>query len=366
MQVTIQRSDLLPVLQSVIGVVEKRQTMPILSNILLEAENDSVIITATDLELELIARCPASIGQSGSVTVPARKLLDICRGLDRNSTLSLTENQNVVRVESGKSRFSLATITAADWPRLDDVKTEQEIQVDQGSLRGLLERTYFAMANQDVRYYLNGLLFVVNGQGIRCVATDGHRLALSEIESTTGVEQPLQAIAPRKAVNEMVRLLGTEDETLSIRISDRHLRIELPEITLTTKLIDGRFPDYERVIPDSAPNQLRADRQSLRQALSRTAILSNENYRGVRLILSANNLQFQAQNVDREEAQDEIAVEYSGESFEIGFNITYLLDALGAMSADEVTVDLAGSDSSALIQAQGDTSTRYVVMPMRL
>jgi len=359
---------LLPVLQSVIGVVEKRQTMPILSNVLLETLDNVLVVTATDLELELIARCPAQISGTGSCTVPARKLLDICRGLDRNSEISLTvtENQNLVRIKSGKSQFSLAMMRVDDWPRLDEVKTEREVKLQQSTLRSLLERTYFAMANQDVRYYLNGLLLVVSNSGIRSVATDGHRLALSETPYQTEVDETLQAIVPRKAINELVRLLGSDDEVLSLRISDRHLRIELPEITLTTKLIDGRFPDYERVIPEAAPNRLRADRQILRQALSRTAILSNENYRGVRLTLSADRLQLQAQNLDREEAKDEIAVDYNGEEFEIGFNISYLLDALGALTQDDVTLDLAGSDSSGLIQADGDSSTRYVVMPMRL
>lgn len=366
MQVTLERADLLPVLQSIIGVVEKRQTMPILSNVLLETSDNAIVVTATDLELELIASCPGEIEQAGSVTVPARKLLDICRGLERDRSLTLTQDQNLVRVESGKSRFSLAHMSASDWPRLDEVKSGQEIAIDQSSLRQLLERTYFAMANQDVRYYLNGLLFVLSSNVIRCVATDGHRLALSECEWSTGMEQTIQAIAPRKAVNELVRMLGSDDEQATLRVSERHLRVELPEITLTTKLIDGRFPDYERVIPEAAPNQMRADRQTLKQALSRTAILSNENYRGVRLELNADNLKLQAQNVDREEANDEITVDYNGDNLEIGFNITYLMDALGAMTQDQITLDLASSDSSGLIQAVGDTSTQYVVMPMRL
>lgn len=366
MQFTVQRKDLLTALQTVIGVVERRQTMPILSNVLIKAENDRIVITATDLELELITDTPAVIGQPGAAAIPARKLLDICRGLPDDAEITLEHDGQQTRVQSGRSRFTLSTMAAQDWPYLDEVESGQQIALPERLLKGLLDRTHFAMAHQDVRYYLNGLLLALRSDRARCVATDGHRLALSDTALNIAIDEPIQAIVPRKAITELVRLLDSSEAEITLQLSTKHLRLQLPGLVFTTKLIDGRFPDYERVIPDQADKQMHADRDTIRQALSRTAILSNEKFGGVRLALSEHSLRLQAQNVEREEAEDEIQVTYDHEPIEIGFNVNYLLEALGAMDSGEFTLSLSGADSSGLLQSVNDPATRYVVMPMRL
>lgn len=366
MQFSAQRRDLLTALQTVIGVVERRQTMPILSNLLIKAGNDRLVITGTDLELELVTECPAVISTPGSAAIPARKLLDICRGLPDDAEINLSHDQQHTKVQSGRSRFTLATMSADDWPYLDEVEEGDAFALPENQLKGLLDRTHFAMAHQDVRYYLNGLLLALRSDRVRCVATDGHRLALSEIVADLDLAEPTQAIVPRKAITELVRLLDQSEADISLQLSAKHLRLQLPGLTFTTKLIDGRFPDYERVIPDQADRVMLADRDTIRQALARTAILSNEKFGGVRLSLGDNTLRLQAQNVEREEAEDEIAVSYDSEPMEIGFNVNYLLEALGAMASEEFTLALSGPDSSGLLQAVGDDRTKYVVMPMRL
>jgi len=366
MQFSVQRKDLLASLQAVIGVVERRQTMPILSNILLKAEDDRVVLTATDLELELVTECPAVVRSPGSAAVPGRKLLDICRGLPDTAEIELTQEQQQTRIQSGRSRFTLSTLASQDWPHLDEVEEGQQIALPEGTLKKLLDRTHFAMAHQDVRYYLNGLLLDLRSNRVRCVATDGHRLALSDADVDISLDEPTAAIVPRKAVTELVRLLNSGDAQITLQLSSKHLRLQLPGLMFTTKLIDGRFPDYERVIPDNADRLMHADRDTIRQALTRTAILSNEKFGGVRLALDQHTLRLQAQNVEREEAEDEIQVTYDSDPMEIGFNVNYLLEALGAMTSSEFTLALSGPDSSGLLESVNDKTTRYVVMPMRL
>mgnify|MGYP001195252788 CR=1 FL=1 len=366
MQFTVQRRDMLSALQTVIGVVERRQTMPILSNVLIQGENNQLTLTATDLELELVTHCPAVIENPGSVAIPARKLLDICRGLPDDSEIQCRQEGNQTKIQSNRSRFTLAVLSADDWPHLDEVENGQTISIPENTVKGLLDRTHFAMAQQDVRYYLNGLLLSLRSDRVRCVATDGHRLALSDADINVDVDEAIQAIIPRKGVTELVRLLGNSDAEIRLMLSNKHLRLQLPGLSFTTKLIDGRFPDYERVIPAQPEQEMTAHRETIRQALSRTAILSNEKFGGVRLTLGEHTLKLQAQNVEREEAEDEIEVSYEGQPLEIGFNVTYLLDALGAMDGEEFLLALSGADSSGLLQAVGDESSRYVVMPMRL
>jgi len=366
MQLSVQRKDILSALQSVIGVVERRQTMPILANVLLDASNKQLVITGTDLELELVTECPAVISQPGQAAIPARKLLDICRGLPDDAEIKLFQEQNQTRLQSGRSRFMLATLSAQDWPHLDEVEEGQQLALPENIFKGLLDRTHFAMAQQDVRYYLNGLLLTLRTDRARCVATDGHRLALSDADVNLQIEDNVQVIIPRKAITELIRLLDNSEAEINLQISNRHLRVQLPGLRFTTKLIDGRFPDYERVIPETADRRMQADRNTIRQALTRTAILSNEKFGGVRLVLGDNTLRLQAQNVEHEEAEDEITVAYNSEPMEIGFNVNYLLEALGAMDGDEFELALSGPDSSGLLQSTSDRQTRYVVMPMRL
>lgn len=367
MQFSTQRSDLLSALQNVIGVVERKQTMPILSSVLVDARDGYLVITATDLELELITFCTAVVAAPGSVAIPARKLFDICRGLQNDSEISVDIDEGRVRVRSGHARFMLSHMPSSDWPSIDDFESGARFEIQEGTLKRLLDKTEFAMAHQDVRYYLNGMLFVLHPDRIRCVATDGHRLALSEAEAQLSLEQAEQAIVPRKAIIEMAKLLDSGSETaVALQLSKNHMRIELPGLKFTTKLIDGRFPDYERVIPADNDKRLTANRDAIRQALSRAAILSNEKIGGVRLSLDDGQLRIQSQNVDREEAEDQLAVDYQDGEIVIGFNVHYLLDALTAMDSDEITLDLSNENSSGLLKEKDSDKSRFVVMPMRL
>jgi DNA polymerase-3 subunit beta len=364
MKFSAERESLLAALQSVIGVVERRQTMPILANLLLSADQGKLSVTATDLEVELVASAPIKSNADGRVTVPGRKLLDICRSLPQEATLSLSQDGDKMTVRAGKSRFVLATLPAADFPVIDELAQQQSLKLPQADLRRLLDKTHFSMAQQDVRYYLNGMLLETDGKMLRTVATDGHRLALCEMDlpSKTGGQQ---VIVPRKGVLELQRLLGTEGD-VQITIGSNHIRAQIGDVRFTSKLIDGRFPEYSRVIPASPPKAVVADREVLRSALQRTSILANEKYRGIRLALKKNQLTLQAHNPEQEEAEEQVEVTYKGDELEVGFNVGYLLDALAAVDGNEVEIGVTDGNSSCLVRAPGATSARYVVMPMRL
>lgn len=367
MKLATSRESLLRPLQAVIGVVERRHTMPILANVLLVARDGHLTVTATDLEVELVAPvADAGIDQAGEITVPGRKLLDICRALPDEAPVKLQLDGDRLVVRSGRSRFVLSTLPAADFPVIEDVQADETFHVEQAELARLLDKTHFAMAQQDVRYYLNGLL-LESGQGrLRAVATDGHRLALCQMPLEAAAADRLhQVIVPRKGVLELQRLLAGSGE-VSVAIGTNHIRVSGGEVQFTSKLIDGRFPEYERVIPEPTGNVLAASRDLLRQALQRAAILANEKYRGIRLELVKDRLKIQANNPDQEEAQDEVEVAYGGDAMEIGFNVNYLLDALAAIDGDDVEVGFTDSNSSCLIRNPGDDEARYVVMPMRL
>jgi DNA polymerase-3 subunit beta len=364
MKLNAARDVLLKPLQAVIGVVERRQTMPILSNVLLVAKGNELAVTATDLEVELVAQAEVSVETAGEITVSGRKLLDICRALPEGSDISISVSGEKVVVKSGRSKFSLATLPAAEFPTVEDIKSGQTIQVSQEILGRLIEKTHFSMAQQDVRYYLNGMLLETGGRYLRTVATDGHRLALCQAELDTSLEEQ-QVIVPRKGVLELQRLMNGEG-AVNIELGPNHIRIQLDGIRFTSKLIDGRFPEYERVIPKESANELTADRASFRAALQRTAILSNEKYRGIRLIIRDSGVVMQAHNPEQEEAEEELEVSYSGEDIEIGFNVNYLLDALGAVDGDEVTLSVLDGNSSCLIRRPGNDDGKFVVMPMRL
>lgn len=365
MKLTAGREALLKPLQAVIGVVERRQTMPILANVLLVARNGEVSVTATDLEVELVAVADVDVDVPGEVTVPGRKLLDICRALPEDAKIAISQSGEKLVIKSGRSKFSLTTLPAAEFPTVDDINAGKEITVAQVVLARLLEKTHFSMAQQDVRYYLNGLLLETGSQRLRAVATDGHRLALCQVELSDAKLTEQQVIVPRKGVLELQRLISGEGE-LTIELGSNHIRIQLEGIRFTSKLIDGRFPEYERVIPQDTSNQLTADRGLFRGALQRTAILSNEKYRGIRLIIRNGSMVLQAHNPEQEEAEEELEINYSGEEIEIGFNVNYLVDALGAIGADEVSLSLVDSNSSCLLTEPGNDDCKYVVMPMRL
>jgi DNA polymerase-3 subunit beta len=365
MKLTATREDILSPLQSVIGVVERRQTMPVLANVLLAARDGKLSVTGTDLEVELVAASQASVQQAGDITVPGRKLLDIFRSLPEKTSVALSTEGERVSLRAGRSRFTLSSLPASEFPLVDEINAQQTLTVAQGEFRRLIDKTHFSMAQQDVRYYLNGLLLETDGKTLRAVATDGHRLALCETELGGKAKTSQQVIVPRKGVLELQRILGAEG-TIELAVGSNHVRAQIGDIRFTSKLIDGRFPEYGRVIPASPSRTVEAERESLKLALQRTAILSNEKYRGIRLTARPGLLIIQAHNPEQEEAEDQVEVNYTGEEVEIGFNVNYLLDALGAIESDKVEIGLTDSNSSCLIHGPGTTHTKYVVMPMRL
>lgn len=366
MKFIIKREELLPALTTVNGVIERRQTLPVLSNLLLSVKNSQITLTGTDMEVELVCSVPHETNTEGETTLPARKLLDICRALPEDAEITLNVKGDKATVTSGQSRFTLSTLPAQEFPLIEDIDSQVEFRISQKELRALLDKTSFAMAQQDVRYYLNGLLLEIDGENLRSVATDGHRLALCEVALSTNTDEIRQVIVPRKGILELVRLLQDEDDEVAVKISSNHIRIAWSELCFTSKLIDGKFPDYSRVIPEESNSPIGADRESLRQSLTRASILSNEKYRGVRIILENNKLRALAHNPEQEEAEEELDVEYSGSEMEIGFNVSYLLDALGIIKTEKVVLSVSDPNSSCLILPGEQSNCKYVVMPMRL
>ncbi|MDE2236083.1 MAG: DNA polymerase III subunit beta [Gammaproteobacteria bacterium] len=360
------RDTLLSPVQAVVGVVERRQTMPILANLLLSVSDAGLAVTGTDMEVELVANAAVDVQEKGELTVPARKLLDICRSLPEAAKITVYLDKGKLSIRSGKSRFSLTTLPAADFPSVEDINVQRGFKVSQKLLRELISRTAFSMAQQDVRYYLNGMLLETDEKHLRAVATDGHRLALCDVSASVGESAVQQVILPRKGVLELQRLLGDDDTDAAVELGTNHLRITLPGIRFTSKLIDGRFPEYDRVIPKGGDKIFSANRQMLKETLGRAAILSNEKYRGVRLQLTTNQLKVMAHNPEQEEAEDELEVAYQGPELEIGFNVTYLMDALSALEGEQVRITLTDANSSCLIRSPDSEECRYVVMPMRL
>jgi DNA polymerase III subunit beta len=366
MKFIISREQLIRPLQMVNGIVERRQTLPILSNLLVRVTDQGLSLTSTDLEIEMQTRASVGKSQSGETTLPARKFLDICRSLSDDAMIEVAISAERATIRSGKSRFVLSTLPATDFPAIEVDREVSQFRLPQHGLRDAIGRTHFAMAQQDVRYYLNGMLVEVERQGVRLVATDGHRLALCELESTKKIDQKQSVIVPRKAIQELLRLLADDDEEAEIRIGSNFIQVNTPEMHFTSKLIDGRFPDYQNVIPSGGNKIAQCDRDALSQALNRVSILSNEKYRGVRLHFSDNVLRITAHNPEQEEAEEELEVRYTGESLEIGFNVNYLLDALSAGQGAEVTLTMLDANSSCLIQGMGETASKHIVMPIRL
>ena len=366
MQFIISRENLLKPLQQVCGVLNSRPNIPVLNNVLLQIENNQLNITGTDLEVELSTKTPLlHAEQDGKFTIPAKKFLDICRSLPENAEITVTFEEDRAIVRSGRSTFNLSTLPAEDYPNLTDWLSEVDFTLEQATLRRLIEATQFSMANQDARYFLNGMKFETEGNLLRTVATDGHRLAVC----TISLEQELQnhsVILPRKGVLELVRLLETSDEPARLQIGTNNLRIHLKNIVFTSKLIDGRFPDYRRVLPRNATKIVEGSWEILKQAFVRASILSNERVRSVRLNLSENQLKITASNTEHEEAEEIVDVNYNGEELEVGFNVTYILDVLNALKCNQVRMRLTDASSSCLIENCEDSSSEYVIMPMRL
>ncbi len=368
MKFQIEREILLQPLQQIIGAVEKKQTMPALSNVLIKATENALTFTSTDLEIELVSTVVMVVDEPGEITLPARKLLEICKSLDTDAIIqfSLQPESNKSLIQSAKNRFSLATLPANDFPALEAINTIQSFEIPQKTLYYLIDKTAFAMAQQDVRYYLNGLMLEVSSNTLCAVATDGHRLAYCSKKIEYDAADIKQIILPRKGVLELMRLLDDSEETVKLSIGTNHLQIELKGLRLTSKLIDGRFPDYNRVMPAATDNIITAERELLRQALIRASILSNEKYRGIRLILEKDLIKLQAHNPDQEEADIEVKVVYSGEPIEIGFNVSYMLDVLTLCDANIIQIALRDSNSSFLLSYPDEVDGKYVIMPMRL
>ena len=369
MRFSMTTESLLKPLQAVHGVVERRQTLPILSNVLVVAKEGVLSLTGTDMEVELIARTQVDDMEDGEITIPARKFVDICRALPSEGEVKFNVDGERVELKCGKSRFNLTSIAASDFPSTDSPADATRLKLSSAQLKRLIELTQFAMAQQDVRYYLNGMLFEIEGSRLRTVATDGHRLALAECELSEPVEGgDRQLILPRKGVVELGKMLGSSDEEIELVLGQNAVGLDTESMSFSSKLIDGRFPDYRRVIPirGDTDKEIRADREALRQSLQRAAILSNEKYRAVRLCLESGALSIVASNPEQEQAEDQIEVDYEGESLEIGFNVSYLIDALTAVPDEIARVFLTDASSSCLIVPEEGEGCEYVVMPMRL
>ncbi len=363
----IDRDTLLKPLQTVSGIVERRHTLPILSNVLLETDSKQLKLLATDLEIQVATQASLSkAANNHRITVSARKLQDILRSLPDATKVSLDSQDSKLVLRAGKSRFNLQTLPAEDFPRLAEGTGDAiTVRLAQKDLKSMLQLVQYAMAQQDIRYYLNGLLILVEDKKLTLVATDGHRLAhiATKLEDS---HQKAEAIMPRKAVLELVKLLGDSEESVDLQIQQNQVRCRFGEVDLVSKVVDGKFPDFTRVIPTSDSRRFVIARTQLQQALQRASILSNEKFRGVRWVLSTNVLRIVCTNAEQEEAEEEIEIEFSGEPLDIGFNVTYLLDGLNNLAVDEINCALGDSNSSMLITVPDDDNFKYVVMPMRI
>ena len=367
MNIQINRDTLLKPLSSVSSIVERRHTLPILSNLLLEAKQDSIMLTATDLEMQISLSVETPIGGELSTTVSAKKLLDICRSLPENADITMATQENRIQVKTGKSRFNLQTLPAQDYPLM--TKTAEAgntvITIGQKFLKRLFKQVEFAMAQQDIRYYLNGLLCEVNGNRLNVVGTDGHRLSFTSTELNSSSDKQ-EVILPRKTVIELIKLLDESEEEVTIELANGQANFTFGNIRLISKVIDGQFPDYTRVIPTGHQNSFTIDRTIILLSMQRASILSNEKYRGIRMVLAANSLKLISTNSEQEEAEEELEISYSGSSLDIGFNVTYMIDVLNNSDSESVTLSFADANSSCLVTVDNDNNYKYVVMPMRI
>lgn len=366
MRFSIQRESLLKPMQQVVGVVERRQTLPVLANLLVQVKSGRLLLTGTDLEVEMRSSSAVDLGEDGEATVPARKWFDLVRALPDGVKVDVQIKGDRVVMHAGRSRYTLASLPADEFPTTDEIEVADKVSLPEGTLRRLMERTAFAMANQDVRYYLNGLLLDLRDAELRCVATDGHRMAMSETTLNVAVKGNRQLIIPRKGVTELLGLFESGEDEVGVEFSANHVRVRRGDVVFTSKLIDGKFPDYEAVIPLGADKTVQVNRDILRNALQRAAILSNEKYRGVRLEVSPNCLRIIAHNPEQEEAFEEIEAETKVSDIAIGFNVVYLLDALGSLDDESVHLQLRDAQSSCLLRGASNQQTQHVVMPLRL
>ena len=360
------RDALLKPLQAVSGIVERRHTLPILANVLLEQKDGRLFVTATDLEMQITSHSELAGKQDQAVTVAARKLQDLLRALPDDATVNVETSASRMAVRAGRSRFNLQTLPAGDYPRMSlSQDRQQTINLPQKKFRGLLKLAEFAMAQQDIRYYLNGMLLVVDKGSLQTVATDGHRLSYASL-AVPGEYTREEVILPRKTVLELGKLLEDSDSDVSIYLLTNQVRFRFGNIELVSKVVDGKFPDYNRVIPTGHTKQIELSRGVLLQALQRAAILSNEKFRGVRIVLGSDQLRIICTNSEQEEAEEELEVAYKGDALDIGFNITYLVDVLQNLGTEQVVLAFGDANSSALVTMPGRADYKYVVMPMRI
>ena len=362
------RESLLRILQSVTGVVERRHTLPILSNVLLEGKAKIFSFTATDLEIQIQAEsAEVAFENDFALTTSAKKLQDILRALAEGTKITLDKQDNKLLVKAGKSRFNMQTLPAEDFPKFPIASsTEKLIEIPQKTLKDLLNQAQFSMAQQDIRYYLNGMLVVLSDGKIRVVATDGHRLSYAEATIDASDAMGAEVIIPRKTVIELLRLLGDSDDSVKIGIGSNQIKFNFNNVTLHSKVVEGKFPDYTKVIPAPYKNSFSVDRITLLQALQRAAILSNEKFRGVRMVLTKDSVRVISSNSEQEEAQEEVEIKYDGDAIDIGFNVSYLLDVLNNVNSQEIECSFGDSNSSGVFTVPGNQSFKYVVMPMRI
>ena len=367
MKFSLNRELLLKPLLLVSGAVERKSTLPILGNILLDVSEQSLTLTATDLELEMVSYAVVdNQGEDGKITIPARKLLDICKSLPDGSLINFESVNDSVTISSGRSKYSLSTLPAVDFPNIEQWKGDVEFKLCKSELLRLIESTHFSMANQDVRYYLNGMSIETGGTEIRSVATDGHRLAICKLANESLELPNRQVIVPRKGILEIIRLLDPVEEDVQVFLGSNHIRIIDQEFSFTSKLVDGRFPDYRRVLPRNGDKILNTDKDQLRQVLSRASILSNEKFKGVRLNFANPELKITANNPEQEQAEEVLEIDFPYDEVEIGFNVNYVLDVLNAIKDPVVKFTLADANSSVVIEGENSGEAIYVVMPMRL
>lgn len=367
MKIKIDRSELLPTLTLVSSVVEKRQTLPILANLYFGVEDKKMTLVGTDLEVEISESIEGVQGDNGNFTVSTRKILDISRMLPDNASISLKSDGEKVVVTSGRSRYTLKTLPADEFPRIETGNWEERFKINQLFLKRLLEKTSFAMAVQDVRYYLNGVLFEIGQNRIRAIATDGHRLAQSEEEINLSIDDIRQVIVPRKAVSEIARFLDSDQEVdILIEVSKNHLRLSRNGTTLITKLIDGKFPEFKGVLDTELNIVVPVNRSELIDTLTRAAVLTTDRFKGVKLTLKDGTLSVTANNPEQEEALEEMGVEYKGDSIETGYNVAYLIDAARVISGEKVELHFQGNDGICILKQPGDDVSTWLVMPMRI
>lgn len=369
MNFSVNQSSFLPAVQSVIGAIERRQTLPILSNLLIQIKDNLATITATDLEIELKNTIQLSENyENFDFTIPARKIADICKNIEYGCEIKFKINKDNVIIFADKSKFTLSILPSSDYPKIESLNPKNSFKIEQNKIKKLLNNVAFAMAQQDVRYYLNGMLFELKEGSISAVTTDGHRLALSQTEADLNIEGTKQFIIPRKTVSELQKLLHDNKEIIYIDIDDNYIKFQIGNIILTSKLIDGKFPDYNRVIPLNNEKVARINKNDLMHALLRSSIISNEKFKGARFLFNQDLLSIETQNSERENSKEELAIEYKHEDLNIGFNILYILDILNITNDEYINFELKSNDTSGVVKLEDNNKIKsvYVVMPMRI